>query len=63
MKAQDGVQNMDDNSTKKHNSTQQDPEAQPVAEEDAQEENSDDSLRKIRPTVEAGNTNKPEAGG
>lgn len=54
---------MDDKSTEKHNSTQQGPEVQPVAGEEKLEGNSDDPLRKIRPTVEAGNTNKPEAGG
>jgi hypothetical protein len=54
---------MNDNSTEEHRSTQQDPEVQPVGGEEEPEENSDDPLRKIRPTVEAGNTNKPEAGG
>jgi hypothetical protein len=54
---------MDDNSTKEHDSTQQDPEVQPVTDDEKPEENADDPLRKIRPIVEAGNTNKPEAGG
>ena len=54
---------MDDKSTEKHNSTQQGSEVQPALGEEKTEDNLDDPLRKIRPTVEAGNTNKPEAGG
>jgi hypothetical protein len=54
---------MVDNSTEKDSATQQEPEAQAVVEEEKFEENLENPLPKIRPTVEAGNTNTPEAGG
>ena len=56
---------MIDNTAEKDNEGQ-DPKTEPIGEKKAEEsadESSDDPLRKISPTVEAGDKNEPEAGG